>query len=305
MNPEREFCHMTGISDDILMVFIGGVHGNEKEGVLAIQRICQTLKHRQTTLNGKLVCLTGNIQALSADKRFLQYDLNRCWHQEHIQSVLAKPEEQRQAEDCELIALYEQINKLAELPYRQKYLIDLHTTSGDNGIFIIKSGNAPLHPVTQSLHLPVIINVQNFLKGTLLQYARDMGFEAFAFEGGQIGSDQAVDMLANGAWQAMINARLIANDPLDEDPEHYHHLVKKTHEPQPEKVRIIHRHEVKPHDQFRMKPGYCNFQEVNPGEVLAYDKNGEVETPVSGRVFLPLYQNIGDDGFFIVEDVIE
>lgn len=302
---EREYCNIEGTCDDLLIVLVGGIHGNEKEGVLAIQHICKVLKQRQITPNGQLVCLTGNIQALKAGKRYLQYDLNRCWHQEHIEALMAKSSRKHQAEDIELLALLEKVQTLAKLPHRQKFLIDLHTTSGDNGIFIIKSGNAPLHPITQAMHLPIIVNVQDYLKGTLLHYAQSLNFESFAFEGGQIGSDKAVDMLSHGAWQAMINAGMIPNEPLEDDPLHYQHLVSKSHQPHPEKVRIIYRHEVHPHDLFRMKPGFCNFQEVDAGEALAIDKNGEVQTPVAGRVFLPLYQNIGEDGFFIVEDVIE
>ena len=49
-----------------------------------------------------------------------------------------------------------------------------------------------------------------------------------------------------------------------------------------------------------MRPGYANFQRVKAGEVVGNDRKGPVRAPKSGRIFLPLYQDQGDDGFFIV-----
>jgi hypothetical protein len=52
-----------------------------------------------------------------------------------------------------------------------------------------------------------------------------------------------------------------------------------------------------------MKPGFTNFMRVRKGDVLATDVRGEVRAPRTGRVFMPLYQAQGDDGFFIVKRV--
>jgi hypothetical protein len=56
-------------------------------------------------------------------------------------------------------------------------------------------------------------------------------------------------------------------------------------------------------DGFRMRPGYLNFQKISAGEVVGHDRDGPVTAPEGGRIFLPLYQDQGDDGFFIVRDV--
>ncbi|MFT6866663.1 MAG: succinylglutamate desuccinylase [Cyclobacteriaceae bacterium] len=39
------------------------------------------------------------------------------------------------------------------------------------------------------------------------------------------------------------------------------------------------------------------------GELLAMDAEGDIYSPNSGMIFLPLYQPEGEDGFFIVEEV--
>ena len=42
---------------------------------------------------------------------------------------------------------------------------------------------------------------------------------------------------------------------------------------------------------------------VARGEVLAFDRGGPVVAPMTGRLLMPLYQQQGSDGFFVVRDV--
>ena len=56
-----------------------------------------------------------------------------------------------------------------------------------------------------------------------------------------------------------------------------------------------------------MRPGFHNFQPVRRGEVLASVDPGsgarEVQSPIAGRVLMPRYQALGDDGFFLGREV--
>ena len=45
-----------------------------------------------------------------------------------------------------------------------------------------------------------------------------------------------------------------------------------------------------------MAPGFKNL--AREGQLLATDKNGEIRAPKDGLVILPLYQGLGNDGFF-------
>jgi succinylglutamate desuccinylase len=51
-----------------------------------------------------------------------------------------------------------------------------------------------------------------------------------------------------------------------------------------------------------MNPGYVNLQPIAESEVLARDRTGDVRAPEGGRVLMPLYQEQGDDGFFVVRE---
>ena len=68
-------------------------------------------------------------------------------------------------------------------------------------------------------------------------------------------------------------------------------------------MQIRHRHHIRPQDTFVMRPGYTNLQGIECGELLASDQDGDIRAPFAGRVFLPLYQSQGDDGFFIVQEL--
>ena len=68
-------------------------------------------------------------------------------------------------------------------------------------------------------------------------------------------------------------------------------------------VEVRHRHAISPDDNFKMEPGYTNFQSVRRGQTLARDRQGVIVACETGLVLLPLYQTLGDDGFFLGREV--
>ncbi|NJN26908.1 MAG: hypothetical protein HC819_13470 [Cyclobacteriaceae bacterium] len=52
-----------------------------------------------------------------------------------------------------------------------------------------------------------------------------------------------------------------------------------------------------------MKAGYVNFQHVDKGEILAHDNHGPVASTRNAHIFMPLYQDQGCDGFFLVQEI--
>ena len=71
----------------------------------------------------------------------------------------------------------------------------------------------------------------------------------------------------------------------------------------PAVVEIRHRHAIEASDAFRMRPGFENFARVAAGDLLAEDRRGEVRARRAGRVLLPLYQGLGQEGFFLGREV--
>jgi succinylglutamate desuccinylase len=68
-------------------------------------------------------------------------------------------------------------------------------------------------------------------------------------------------------------------------------------------VEVRHRHAIVPEDHFKMEPGFRNFQAVRRGKVLAGDRAGAIKASETGLILMPLYQALGDDGFFLVRKV--
>jgi len=286
-----------GASKEVLIILVGSLHGNEIEGVEAIKRTFARLATVEPELKGKLVGIAGNLAAIKANKRFIDHDLNRCWTQEYIKKITQSPKDSLKNEDKELVLLYELINQLLSEDYDQKYIIDLHTTSADNGNFLVYPGIVNEQTIAKKLGLPMITNLDDFLEGTtLLKYYSSDEIISFAFEGGQIGSPKAIDIHAEGIWQMLKLSGLIDTD--DE--------ISTLIDPSvdlPSLVKVKHRHGVKVGDNFCMKEGFESFQAVSKGELLAEDKNGDIHCPEDGMIFMPLYQAAGDDGFFIVEEI--
>ena len=66
---------------------------------------------------------------------------------------------------------------------------------------------------------------------------------------------------------------------------------------------IYHRHEIKIDDTFIMIPGYSNFQAIRKGDVLAISNKCDIKASRSSLMFMPLYQDQGDDGFFFIRKI--
>jgi len=71
----------------------------------------------------------------------------------------------------------------------------------------------------------------------------------------------------------------------------------------PHALEMRYKRDVEDGDNFVMRPGYRNFHEVGEGELVADDVDGPVRLSEGGRLLMPLYQEQGEDGFFLVREV--
>lgn len=289
-----------GPSPGPLLVLVGGIHGNEPAGVTAISEVLGYLQAHKATLRGRVVGVVGNPQALGQNVRYIRYDLNRCWTKEAWQQLMAKEEGEWIAEDFAFFELEKLFRGLSESYHKVKVCADLHTTSSENGNFIVIPEEEQLDPLISALHLPVVVDLAQYLRGTLLQYLVQHGFVSFAMEGGLLGTDAAQKLHIAGIWQLLMNMGIIS-EPLFLEANPHPNLLQTVTQELPNQVKVLYHHRVHPDEHFVMKPGYVNFASVTKGEWLANDHLGRVESPTDGLIFMPLYQPQGEDGFFIVE----
>ena len=305
---ERIIGHYRGREAGPLLVVIGGIHGNEPAGVRALERLFEMLRQEPLlnpgfTFRGELLALRGNLGALAVGERYLDEDLNRIWR-----PMLGKTTEFQSAEEEELHELLAAIESaVEEAPLSELVLLDLHTTSSGGGIFAITGDDRPSLRLAAEMGVPVVKGMLESTQGTTLHYFRGGHFatslpvRAVVFEAGQHADPVAVDL----ALAATVNLLRALGCVRNEDVSSYHdELLREGAGRLPRMTELSYVHHISRDgsDGFRMRPGYGNFQAVVEGERVADDRRGPVAVPASGYLLMPLYQQRGNEGFFLVRD---
>jgi succinylglutamate desuccinylase len=298
---ERILGRVRGPRPGPTLLCVGGLHGNESAGVHALRRVLDRIRPRTGEVQGELVGVVGNERALAAGRRFVDRDLNRAWTEERLARIRREGPSEHDAEDREQLELLETIEAVVEEARGPVYVLDLHTTSGFGGSFSTFGDTLPNRDFAAHIPVPMVLGLEELVDGTLLAFLGYHGLVAVAFESGQHDEPEAVDRAEAAVLVALTGVGLLPRPRLPEASRAWKRLAREyRHLPRALEMRA--RHHVREGDGFRMEPGYRNFQEVRPGEVLARDARGEVLASEGGRILMPLYQEQGDDGYFLVRE---
>ncbi len=288
-----------------LVLVFGGIHGNEVSGVLALRAVFRHLEATRPSFRGKVVGISGNLAALAAGQRFIDNDLNRHWDAEGIRRLRGQsPETPSSSEDREALQLLQTID--AELgedgPWTDRIFVDLHATSAGGGGFSIIHDAEANREIAARMHLPLIFGIEKKLQSTLMSHLYDRGMNGVVFEGGRIGSQEAIDVHTAGLWTLLTSLGCLHPKDVPDYRYQINRMIDAA-EGLPKAVRTIYRHRIDPEDRFRMLPGYRNFQPVLKDQHLGDDAYGPVLAPLDALLLMPLYQEQGSEGFFLVEAV--
>lgn len=285
------------------LVVLAGIHGNEPCGVLALDRVFRRLDADRPELGGRLVGLAGNLAALAQGRRYLDEDLNRIWRRERLER-LRSGQPPATAEDGELAELDREIQAVVDSAVGPVYVLDLHSVSGPGLAFTVLDDTLPNRAFALELGVPMVLGIEEELPATVTHYlSRHAGFVGAGFEGGQHEAPVAVDRCEAAVWVALQVARLLPAGVLSDEVERSRLLLASHSGDLPKVVEVRHRHAITPQDRFEILPGLAGFQAVAEGQVLAHDRRGEVRSREGGLLLMPLYQPLGDDGFFLVRPV--
>jgi len=291
-----------GSPDGKTLIVIGGIHGNESAGVKAILRVLPKLRTISERLTGNVYLLAGNTRALSQGIRFIDSDLNRHWSEVHVKRnqpaffcppLLAEDHEQRE--------LLEILNSIISTSRAEVYALDLHSTSAEGVPFGTVGDTLRNRYFAQSFPITFLLGIEEQLEGTILEYLNNLGAVTLGFEGGQHFSEKTIDTHEAMIWLALVNSGILTKEETAEYDKQ-HRLLKQVTGGK-RIVEIRYRHAITAADKFEMCEGFDNFQSVSRGQVLAHDKNGEVKAEESGMILMPLYQKLGEDGFFLGREV--
>jgi succinylglutamate desuccinylase len=286
------------------LVVTCGIHGNEPAGLLAVPRILWWVQRHAMPIRGTLLILAGNRAALRANRRFLDRDLNRCWTADRVDPIRrgeAALEECVEAE--ELRELVDEIDRAAaRAPGGKLTLVDLHTTSGDGPPFAVMSDTLRNRKLAFKLGLPVFLGLEESIDGTLLEWATEQGHTAVLVEGGRHDAPIAVEVHDAVIWSAMVATGLVTGSQIPDRGANRRLLLAEARG-LPRVVELRYRQPVERGDGFVMEPGFVGFEPVHQDQVIARNVNGDVRAPGKGLIVMPLYQDQGSDGFFLVRPV--
>jgi succinylglutamate desuccinylase len=160
--------------------------------------------------------------------------------------------------------------------------------------------------LASELGVPVIKGMLSDLQGTTLSYFRrgqydlDRPCRAVTFEAGAHDDPDAIVC----ALAAAINLLRSVGCVRDEDVStHYEVTLREAAPSVPTLLELAYVHRLN-HEKssFVMRPGWRNFVPVEGNELVADDARGPIAAPCSGYLLMPLYQEQGKEGFFIVRE---
>jgi predicted deacylase len=296
---------LQGSKEGPVLVLFVGIHGNEKAGVKAADNLFSRLKESEPELDGSIFVITGNIPALQMGVRFIDTDLNRLWEmpdtvtsQRSLNGIASTSEysESREIKECINQIIAENGNTARDFIFA-----DLHTTSSKSCGFILLNDTLDNRELARKFPLPQILGIEENIYGTLLSYINNLGYKAIGFEAGAHHDDISVQrseaflelLLHNTGIRSLKEKRImqLADDLQcpDDIPETYYEIRYHKLLDDPKK--------------FKMMSGFKNFDFIEKDTPLAYEREKLIVAPVSGRIFMPLYQNKGHDGFLIIREV--
>jgi hypothetical protein len=300
----RVIGHIKGRKPGPTLVFLGGIHGNEPSGLFALHQVYSELLTAGYEFNGTFVAISGHHWALQQQKRYHKYDLNRMWSPEGVTRLKdAAFSEDEMSEDItqqkEIFQCLHELFATSQGPY---YFFDLHTTSSATEPFITINDTllnrkfAGLYPV------PIILGIEEYLDGPLLSYINELGYIAIGFEAGQHDALSSFENHKSFIYLSLVNTGCIDKNAFDDYNKHFG-IIGKSSVDMRDIFEISVQYKIKHDDAFTMNPGYVNFQPIQKNEYLATNQNGRVHATMRGRIFMPLYQEQGDDGYFIIRKI--
>ena len=280
------------------IVFFGGIHGNETAGVFALKEVFEKIK--ETQVLGTIYGISGNLKALKTNQRFIDKDLNRVWLKENLNQLENKTNlNNEEGEQQELYRILKHILKEEEGPF---YFIDLHTTSSKTLPFITINDALINRKFSSLFPVPVVLGIEEYLDGPLLSYINQLGYVSLGFESGQHDDLCAITNNVAFIFLSLIYAGALEQGEVQNFHDYYDILVNASDQDK-EVYEVVYLHRLLKTKNFKMKPNFKSFQNVKKGEQLATEENKTIESPYSAKIFMPLYQKKGSEGFFIIKKI--
>lgn len=284
------------------LVAIAAVHGNERAGIHAAQRVLADLANRDPqTLRGSFVALLGNLAALNhpdPQTRFIDHDLNRLCTRERF----AEPPE-TSAEHAQMLDLFDHLAREHQRD-PNLVLLDMHTTSAPSSPIVAFEDSLPTRRIAMALPLPRYLGLEEELRGLVFDAAtRRLGVRSLLVEAGQHDDPRSIDV-HEATLRVLLEAMGIAPITTEQQPRT---LLRRAALSAEHACFDLRHAEPIVSPDFQCEPGIVSGTPAKAGRtIIATQDKKPVVAPISGLIFLPNMQRHkrpGDDAFFIVRRV--
>jgi len=295
----RKIGKLGGDREGPVLIFLGGMHGNEPSGMAALHEVFESYSSNNESFFGTAYAFSGNLGALSKGHRFIKEDLNRLWNEEKMlllnESKLV--ENGLEYEEGEQVELFREIKAIMSQHNGPFAFFDLHTTSSHSVPFILINDTMNNRNLAKKFPLRIILGIEEYLNGPFLSYINDLGYISLAFEAGEHNDANSFLLHKKFILQCFLLTGFIKDEGLyqelidNESKKMFSHAF----------FEILHRYEIDNEEEFVMNEGYANFDKVKKGMVVAKNQHGPIEIKESSYLFMPLYQTKGSEGFYLIK----
>ena len=286
-----------------MLLIVGGLHGNEPEGIAAMRAVAAELAACESGIRGDVVMLAGNLRALGLGRRFLESDLNRCWSPERVASLSAgRADAANGPEDIEQSGLSSALAEALKRARGRVHVVDLHSTSADGVPFVMCPDREGDRALARLVPLPLVLGLLETVEQTLAMYLANRGCLVLAVEGGPRGRTASIANLEAVLWLVLAGTRIV-DDGVARNLETHRARLERARGDLPRAIRVHHRQAADRRGGFCLEPDFANIQRVKEGQLLARHAGGEFRAPADGYMLLPSYQEQGDDGFFLGTEI--
>ncbi|TVR19139.1 MAG: aspartoacylase [Balneolaceae bacterium] len=304
-DTKRVLWHYSAGQPGPVLVLLVGMHGNEPAGVKAVKKISENQEFFHGRFYGDVYAIAGNLKALEQGVRFIDTDLNRLWELFNTQKDYSnkngamKPVEY--LESLEIKRVIDAIIARHSDNLEDIVFADLHTTSSQSCAFILLNDTLANRKLAGNFPVPQILGIEENIQGTLLSFINNLGFRALGFEAGA--HNDEISIIRSEAFLYLL-LNYAGNTVLKNAEERKYRDIIEVYENVPNTYyEVIHHKLVDDPAVFQMIKGFENFLPVDKGTALAYENGSLIRAPKSGRIFMPLYQKKGHDGFLIIREV--
>ncbi len=297
---DRILAKIEGVKNGPTVIIIAGIHGNESAGVEASKKVLHKIKEERIMFKGSLYVLLGNINGLNKGVRFEDVDLNRIWKKENLDAInnSSQPINNEVKEQIEIYKIIKDILKNEIGPF---YFLDLHTTSASSVPFITISDSLNNRKFSSNFPVPVVLGIEEYLDGPLLTFINEYGHVALGFEGGEHYDEKSIDNCEAFIWKALVHSKCLSKKNIFNYKKYKNNLSKLCCKY--DFFEINYRYILKKDEDFKMNLGFENFEKIKRNQQLALSNGVVIKAKENGRIFMPLYQELGEDGFFILQKI--